>query len=93
MNPSVSEFASNGCPRDTTPAAQRMYFETLRKMPGVQRVQMAFQLSNDMRARLEAGVRFRHSDYDEEQVRLATVRLMLGQSLFKKVFPGCEVIP
>ena len=52
---------------------------------------MTFQLSDNLRKTVEAGVRHRHPDYDEETVKRAVLLLTLGQSLFREVFGDVEV--
>jgi len=79
--------------RDTTPDAAAAYYATLRRMRPEDRVLRALELSDQMRAVLQAGVRHRHPDYDESAVRLATIRLWLGEKLFREVYPGVEVLP
>ena len=54
---------------------------------------MVFDLNEGLRAMIEDGVRYRHPDYNQEQVRLAVVRMMLGERLFHHVYPGVEVKP
>jgi hypothetical protein len=79
--------------RDTSLEATRAYFAVLRRMTPDERVKQALELSDQMCAVLEAGVRHRHPEYDEQQVRLATIRLRLGTRLFREVHPGVEVRP
>ncbi len=38
------------------------------------------------------GVRKRHPDYDDRQVRLAVIRLMLPEELFLKAYPDAGEI-
>ena len=79
--------------RDTSLEASRVYYAALGRMTPQERIRRAFELSDQARAVLEAGVRWRHPDYDEESVRLATIRLWLGERLFGEVYPGVEVEP
>lgn len=79
--------------RDTTPDAAAVYYAALRRMRPEDRVLRALELSDQMRAVLQAGVRHRHPEYDESAVRLATIRLWLGEKLFREVYPGVEVLP
>ncbi|MBI4556209.1 MAG: hypothetical protein HY706_01375 [Candidatus Hydrogenedentes bacterium] len=78
---------------DTTPEAARVYFDVLRKIGMEGRARMAFELSDNLRSILQSGVRMRHPDYDEHQVWLAAVRLSIGDELFKKAYPGVDVMP
>ena len=79
--------------RDTTPDGAAVYYAALRRMRPEDRVLRALELSDQMRAVLQAGVRHRHPDYDESAIRLATIRLWLGEELFREVYPGVEVQP
>jgi hypothetical protein len=45
------------------------------------------------RALSAAGVRARHPEYTEREVELAVIRLILGEELFRKAFPGKDVTP
>ncbi len=57
------------------------------------RLRLAFDLSDQVWKTTEAGIRRRHPDYSDEQVRLAFVRMRLGNDLFQIGFPGQEVAP
>jgi hypothetical protein len=78
-------------PADTTEEAARVQREVLRRMPPMKRLQLACQMSDELREIVAAGVRHRHPDYDDNQVRLAVIRLYLGDDLFRKVYPGVDV--
>ena len=78
-------------PADTTLEAFHVHIGALRRMPATRRLEMAFQMSNNLRRVAAEGVRYRHPDYNEEQVRLAVIRLMLGEQLFREVYRGVEV--
>ena len=74
---------------DTTIEAAAVQFRVLRKI-GIQgRARMTFQLSNNMRSTVEAGVRYRHPEYDERQVKREVVRLMIGDKLYRLVLSEC----
>ncbi|MCL4190123.1 MAG: hypothetical protein KJZ87_00150 [Thermoguttaceae bacterium] len=76
---------------DTTPDAAAVYYEALRQMPPEERVRRGLEASDQLRDVLEAGVRQRHPDYDDRQVKLAAIRHRLGDTLFREVYPGVEV--
>ncbi len=78
-------------PADTTPEAARVQLEIFRRMPPSQRLEQALALSETVRRVAASGVRHRHPEYTEEQVRLAVIRLTLGDELFGKAFPGVEI--
>jgi hypothetical protein len=78
-------------PADTTPEAWRVQVEIYRRMSPNRRLGLAFEMSDTLRRTVTDGVRSRHPDYSEDQVRLAVARLWLGDDLFRKVYPGVEV--
>jgi hypothetical protein len=80
-------------PRDTTPEAFWVQIDVLRRLGIEGRARMTFQLCDQLRSIVAAGVRHRHPDYTDEQVRLAVIRLRLGGDLFAKVYPGIEIVP
>ncbi len=80
-------------PADTSPEAREVQFEIYRKMGTSGRFRAGLDLCEEVRTGLLAAVRARHPEYDDETLRLATVRLLLGEELFREVFPGIEVRP
>lgn len=80
-------------PSDTTSEAADIQREVWRRMTPAQRDEVAAQLSENVRAIAAEGVRRRHPDYDVDEVRLAVIRLQLGEALFTEVYPDCEVVP
>jgi len=77
-------------PSDTTVEAARKQFEILRRLDMNGRANMTFQLSNNLRQTVQAGVRHRHPDYDEQQITREVVRLVIGERLFREVFGDAE---
>jgi len=80
----------NGIPADTTIEAARKQFEILRRLDDETRLKMAFELSDNLRSIVEAGVRLRHPEYDEQQINRQVIRLMIGEALFKQIYPDVE---
>jgi hypothetical protein len=78
-------------PADTTPEAWRVMVESYRRMSPSRRLELACQMTDSLRRVVAAGVRVRHPEYSEEQVRLAFLRLWLDDDLFRKVYPGVEI--
>ena len=72
-------------PADTTVEAWEVQLGILRRMSGADRVAMAFEMSDAARALSEAGIRHRHPDWDEGQVKDALLELLLGSELAKAV--------
>ena len=77
----------NLIPADTTIEAARKQFEILRRLTPEVRVKMAFEMSNYLRSIVEAGVRLRWPDYKEEQIQKEVIRLMIGDTLFRQIYP------
>jgi len=72
-------------PLDTTIEAARKEYEILRRLGPEVRAEMAFEMSDNLRDTVEAGVRLRRPDFDEEKVRLEVVRLMVGDKLYSQM--------
>ncbi len=73
-------------PADTTLDALRVQYKALRRIGIEGRSQMTADLCENVRRQVEAGVRWRHPEYNEEQVRMEKIRRILGPDLYKKVF-------
>jgi hypothetical protein len=78
-------------PADTSLEAARVQYEILRRLSPERRLEIALRLSDELRELSACGVRHRHPDYSEDQVRLAVTRLTLGDVLFRQVYPGVEI--
>jgi hypothetical protein len=76
---------------DTSEDAARVQGEVFRRMAPEKRLELAFQMTADLRRRLADGIRQRHPAYNERQVHLAVIRLTLGEELFRIVYPGVDV--
>ena len=78
-------------PKDTTLEAARIQFSIFRKMGMEGRARMTIELSDGLRSIIESGVRQRHPDYDENMVRLAAIRIAIGEKLFRQAYPDIEI--
>jgi hypothetical protein len=76
-------------PADTTLEAARVQNAVYQRMAPERRLALAFQMTASARALSEAGIRHRHPDYTDRQVRRALLRLTLGEELFRQVDPHC----
>ncbi len=74
--------------RDTSTTAEAAQLAVYRRMSGAQRVTIASNLSEDVREIARAGIRARHPDYDDEHVRFALYRMLLGDELFGRAWPN-----
>jgi len=72
---------------DTTKEAENIQIEIFRRMGPEGRLRSALDLTQTSRRLLATGVRRRHPDYTEHQVKLATIKLTLGAKLFASVYP------
>lgn len=77
-----------GWPFDTSAEAQAFQDGVYRRLGGRERADIQFRLSRMARSIAEAGVRHRHPDYDDGQVQRAVARLVLGDDLVRRVWPG-----
>jgi hypothetical protein len=71
---------------DTTSDAMAKEFEVLRGMDVSQRAVITFDLSDNLRQIIEAGVRHRNPRWDDQAVKREVMRLMLGEHIFQEVF-------
>jgi hypothetical protein len=84
LEPHVTEI--EGIPRDTTPEAFRRQLEVLRRLGVEGRAAMTFELSDNLRALVKAGVRHRHPAWDDRTVEREVIRLMIGDDLFQRAY-------
>jgi hypothetical protein len=73
---------------DTPDEVSRLQIEAYSRMTPGARLRVGLELTEMSRRLLADGIRRRHPDYDEEQVRLASIRLWLGPELFHSAYPG-----
>jgi hypothetical protein len=74
--------------RDTSPAVAAIQLAVYRRMTATQRGDLAFELCETARALALDGIRARHPHYVERQTRQALFRMLLGDDLYCKVWPG-----
>lgn len=78
---------------DTTEDAQQQQDAVFRTMGAERRVATAFEMSEAAFEITRVGIRSRHPEYSDSQVRLAEFRLRLGDDLFRAAFPGQPLLP
>ena len=76
----------NMIPADTTIETVRKQSEILRRLGPEVRLKMAFELSDNLRSIVEAGVRERNPSYDEQKIKQEVLRLMIGERLYREAF-------
>jgi len=79
-------------PADTTPEAWAAQLALLRRMDGSRRVALAFRLTRLSREASRAGIRARHPEYAEEDVRRAFFRMLHGDATTRSVWPDGELL-
>jgi hypothetical protein len=77
---------------DTSPDADRKQREILASLSGARRIEIAFEMSASVREIAADGIRSRHPEYDETQVRHALHRLLLGDPLFRAAWPDAPLL-
>jgi predicted ArsR family transcriptional regulator len=77
---------------DTSTDADAVQVEAYRRMGGTGRVQVMFRLTEMTRRTTEAGIRRRHPDYDDARVMLALARLLHGDELVRRAWPGRDFV-
>ncbi len=75
-------------PLDTTEEADRIQFQIWRSMSADEKVRRILEWSDLLRTTFEDGIRDRHPEYRENDVRLARIRHELGDDLFEQAYPG-----
>ncbi len=79
---------------DTRKEAENIQLDIFRRMGPEGRLNAGIALSKTCRELLRAGVRSRHPDYDETQLRLAVIRLLLPENLFAAAYPeALDILP
>jgi hypothetical protein len=71
---------------DTTAEAMAAQLQVLRRIGPAGRLAMAFELSDNLRSLVAAGVRHRHPQWDDQTVERETIRLMIGDTLFRRAY-------
>jgi hypothetical protein len=64
---------------DTSITARERQRETFRRMTPEQRLAVAAEMSDEIRAVAESGIRQRHPDYSDDEIREALVVILLGR--------------
>jgi hypothetical protein len=75
-------------PRDTSPETHAAQLEIYRRLGASRRAQLAARMSEDTRRVTRAGIQSRHPEYTPEEVELALRRLLYGDDVFRRAWPG-----
>jgi hypothetical protein len=71
---------------DTTDEALWEHIKGLRRLGISGRAAMTFELSDNLRQIVRDGVRHRHPNWDEAQVKREVLRIVFGDRLFNEAF-------
>ncbi len=71
---------------DTTAEALAVQFQVLRRLGPSGRAAMTFDLCDNLRSLVEAGVRHRHPSWEDQTVEREVIRLMIGDELFRRAY-------
>jgi hypothetical protein len=81
-------------PLDTSPDAEKVQIEIFRRMEPQNRLRSAAYLAEVCRTLLAEGIRRRHPNYNEEQIRLAVIRCLIPEHLFLRAYPDAhDILP
>ena len=72
---------------DTSEPAALVQLEVYRRMTPSQRLRIGLELTALSRRLLESGIRRRHPEYTDEELRLATIRAWLGPDTYRMAYP------
>ncbi len=79
--------------RDTGQRAHDHQVRLYRAMSAEQRSELALRMSDDLRRIAAEGIRTRHPDYSESELRRALLAVFYGVEAAAKVWPGLPVPP
>lgn len=71
---------------DTRPEAEAVLLEMMRQTPSWRKLQMVWQLNARVRALLLVGLRERHPDADDAELRRRLADLLLGPDLAARAY-------
>jgi len=71
---------------DTHPEAEEVYIRLLSQAPAWKKMEVINQLYLTAVSMARAGIRRRHPDADEDEIRRRVARMFLGDELARKVY-------
>lgn len=75
---------------DTTPEMEKLYLNLLRQSSPAKKMEMLTQLNSAANELAMCGLRKRHPDASQEQLKRMLASLLLGEDLAKKVYGDLE---
>jgi hypothetical protein len=76
---------------DTAPEAAWVQRQIYQRKSFDERLALTLDMSRSLRDIAMAVIKARNPDYTDEQARYATIRLRLGEELFRSAFPGVQL--
>jgi hypothetical protein len=74
---------------DTSEEAARVQLEVYRRMTPLDRLRVGPGSAAMSRALVVQGIRSRHPEYSDEELRCAFIRAWIGRELFERAYPHC----
>ena len=75
--------------RDTSEDAARIQLEVYQRMAPSERLNVGLELTRMSRDLLAQGIRARHPEYSDDEVKWALIRVWIGRDLFLRAYPHC----
>jgi len=75
----------NAIPADTTLEAVRKQFEILRRLAPQKRALISFEISDNVRQNVIAGIKKLHPDFTDTQIKKELLRRTVGYELSRKI--------
>ncbi|HWL41651.1 MAG TPA: hypothetical protein VNQ73_01820 [Ilumatobacter sp.] len=72
---------------DTSPDAAVVRLAVLRRLTPRQRAELTIEMSEQSFAVARAGIRQRHPEYTDDDVRFAMLRLLHGDAVVRTIYP------
>jgi len=85
------KIESNPLPYDTQRKTAIRQFDILKNMDINARAEMTFQLSDNLRSIVEAGIHHRHPNYSPDEIKRAVLSLTVDKNLFSQAFGDSKV--
>jgi hypothetical protein len=74
-------------PRDTHQEAHRVQMGIYRKMSPARRMEIALQMSDEVRSLTREGIVRRRPEYSHDEVSRALIALLFGKELARSIWP------
>jgi hypothetical protein len=72
---------------DTSEDAARVQLQVYRRMAPSERLNVGLELTRMSRDLLAQGIRARHPEYSDDEVKWAVIRVWIGRDMFRLAYP------